>query len=140
MRLSVFTPESSPQLLIDLAKIYQYHFAAEQLTPTALHNLIGNEQAQVYVTMFNERHLGALQVKAKDKQAKLSLLSVRDVTRRRGVAKNLIREVEKKLKNEGVLEVEMDLNEIQEKEKAGMILFMQASGYQLINNIFKKVL
>ncbi len=140
MRLSVFSPESSTQLLIDLAKIYQDYFPPEQLTHESLQALIENEQAQFYVTLFNERHLGALQVQITEHQALLSLLSVRDLTRRRGIAKNLLREVEKQLKSELVTMLKMSLNDIPEEEKEGLTLFMQAAGYQLAEGIFTKSL
>jgi len=140
MRLSVFTPESSAQLLSDLAKIYRNYFTDAQLTNESLQKLIENEQAQFYVTMFNERHLGALQVIVLAEQAQLKLLAVREITRRRGVASNLLREVEKQLKMEGVSEATMELTEIQQEEKAGLSLFMQSCGYQLCGDIFSKTL
>ncbi len=138
MRLSVFSPESSSQLLIDLGKIYQNLFTANQLTAESLLALIENEQAQLYVTLFNDRHLGALQVQTTGNQALLSLLSVRDITRRRGVAKNLLREVEQQLKSEGVVEAKMNLDDIKEEEKNGLTLFMQTCGYQLNKGVFSK--
>ncbi len=138
MRLSVFSPENSSQLLIDLRKIYQDYFSEEQLTTESLQALIENEHAQLYVTMFNERHLGAVQVTVIENQAQLRLLTVRDLTRRRGVASNLLNEVEKQLKKEGVSEVKMELTEIKEAEKAGLTLFMQACGYQLNGDVFSK--
>jgi len=140
MRLSVFSPESSSQLLIDLAKIYQNCFNEKQLSSESLQALIEDEQAQFYVTRFNGRHLGALQVHRTGNQAQLSLFTVRDVTRRRGVAKNLLSEVEKQLKSQGVLQVSMHLDEIKEEEKNGVRLFMQAAGYQLIGTVFTKTL
>jgi ribosomal protein S18 acetylase RimI-like enzyme len=135
MRLSVFLAESSPQLLVDLRKIYQTYFTDEQLTTESLQALI---ESKLYVTMFNERHLGAVQVSVVKTQAQLSLLTVRDLTRRRGIAKNLLREVEKQLKIEGVNSVTMELNEIQEKEKEGLTLFMRSCGYQLDKGVFSK--
>lgn len=138
MRLSVFSPESSSQLFIDLRKIYQDYFTDEQLTTESLQTLIENEHSQLYVTMFNERHLGAVQVTVIEDQAQLRLLTVRDLTRRKGIAKNLLREVEKQLKMEDVSEVKMELKEIKEEEKEGLILFMQACGYQLSGDIFSK--
>ncbi len=140
MRLSVFSPENSSQLLIDLRKIYQDYFSEEQLTTESLQALIENEHAQLYVTMFNERHLGALQVTVIEEQAQLRLLTVRDLTRRRGVASNLLKEVEKQLKKQGVKQATMALTEIREGEKAGLTLFMQACGYQLNGDTFSKEL
>jgi GNAT superfamily N-acetyltransferase len=138
MRLSVFSPASSAQLFIDLRKIYQNYFADKQLTTESLQALIENEHSQLYVTMFNERHLGAVQVTVIEDQAQLRLLTVRDLTRRRGIAKNLLKEVEKQLKMENVSEVKMELKGIKEEEKEGLTLFMQACGYQLSDAIFSK--
>lgn len=140
MRLSVFSPEKSSQLLIDLTKIYQNYFTAEQLAEESLQKLIENEHAQFYVTMFNGRHLGAVQVTVIEDQAFLKLLAVRDITRRRGVATNLLNEVEKQLSIENVNEVKMELKGIKEEEKEGLSLFMKACGYQLSDGVFSKVL
>ena len=141
MRLSVFsTNKSNPQLLLDLDKIYQPYFANEQLTQESLQRLIEDPQTQYYLTMFNERHLGAVQVKINGQQAQLSLLTIRDLTRRKGIAKNLLREVEKQLKKEGTKEVNMDLSTIQSKEQNGLTLFMKACDYQLNDQIFSKTL
>jgi len=140
MRLAVFSPEISPQLLIDLGKIYQHYFTEDQLCTEYLQCLIEDGSQQLYVTRFNGRHLGALQVQVTDHQAQLSLLTVRDITRRRGVAKNLLSEVEKQLQSDGVEQVIMYLDEIKEEEKSGLSLFMLAAGYQLVGTLFTKAL
>ncbi|HEY5715919.1 MAG TPA: aspartate 1-decarboxylase autocleavage activator PanM [Psychromonas sp.] len=138
MRLSVFLPEQSTQLLIDLQKLYQDYFTPEQLTNESLQALIEDQQAQLFVTLFNARHLGAVRVSTIEREATLSLLCVREVTRRRGVAKNLLNQVEKLLKDEGTEVVKMYLDEFPEKEKQGVTLFMQACGYSFRNGIFSK--
>lgn len=138
MRLSVFSATSSQQLLIDLKKIYQDYLTAEQLTPEALQAMVDDQQHQLFVTMFNERYLGAVQVSITGQQAQLALLTVRDLTRRRGVAKNLLREVEKDLKTKNATQVKMALTDIKEEEIEGLTLFMQACGYQLSNTTFSK--
>lgn len=140
MRLSVFLPKKSPQLLIDLRKIYQNYFTAEQLTSEALQALIEAEGAQFYATMFNERHLGAVQVVTTGTQAELKFLTIRDLTRRKGLAKNLLKEVEKQLREEKVNEVIMLLSTIKEEEKEGLTLFMASCDYQLNDGIFHKYL
>lgn len=140
MRLSVFSPASSAQLFIDLRKIYQDYFTDEQLTTQSLQALIENEHSPLYVTMFNERHLGAVQVTVIEEQAQLRLLTVRDLTRRKGIAKNLLKEVEKQLKMDKVSEVKMALEGIKKEEKEGLTLFMQACGYQLNDTVFSKAL
>lgn len=140
MRLSVFSAQHSAQLLIDLHKLYQGYLSAEQLTEASLQALIENPQARLFVTLFNARHLGAVQVQCSAQLATLSLLCVRDVTRRRGVAKNLLNEVEKRLKNENILVLKMSLDEFPEQEKHAVILFMQASGYTFEKGVFSKSL
>ncbi|WP_372881653.1 aspartate 1-decarboxylase autocleavage activator PanM [Psychromonas sp.] len=140
MRLSVFLPEQSTQLLTDLQKLYQDYFTPEQLTNEALQALIEDQQAQLFVTLFNDRHLGAVRVTTTDQEATLSLLCVRAITRRRGVAKNLLDQVEKLLKEEGTEVVKMYLDEFPEQEKQGVTLFMQASGYSFAKGVFRKVL
>jgi len=138
MRLSVFIPKKSTQLLIDLRKIYQHYFPQAQLTDEALTALIEQPHSQLYATMFNGRHLGAVQVIISKTEAKLSLLTIRDLTRRRGVAKNLLIEVEKQLKAEGINTISMNYNDISSEEKEGLSLFMQANGYHLTEGTFCK--
>ncbi|AGH82233.1 hypothetical protein PCNPT3_11485 [Psychromonas sp. CNPT3] len=138
MRLSVTSALLSAQLLIDLAKIYQPYFDADKLTQQALTALIENKDSTLYVTLFNERHLGAVEVKVEGNKACLSLLSIRDLTRRRGVGINLLREVEKHLKIQSVQEVALTLEDFPKQEQAGVALFLQAAGYQNISDIYIK--
>ncbi|GLS92490.1 hypothetical protein GCM10007916_35620 [Psychromonas marina] len=140
MRLSVFTPESSAQLFIDLQKLYQGYLNEEELTVEALGELINLPNKLFFVTLFNARHLGALQASIEENTAQLNLLCVRDITRRRGVGKNLLREVEKRLKEKGIQELKLLLSEITESEQQTMTLFMQACGYQLNEQTLSKTL
>ena len=137
MRLSVFSPTSSTQLFIDLKKLYAGYLDEKQLTPEALQTLITpnveRPELLFFVTLFNARHLGAVQVSINQQTATLSLLAVRDITRRRGVGKNLLREVEKKLIEKGMNEIQLSLASVQEDEQQGIIYFMEACGYQLNN-------
>lgn len=129
MRLSVFSPESSLQLFIDLQKLYQGYLSDQKLTEASLIQLINTPEKLFFVTLFNARHLGAVQVSIKENNAQLNLLCVRDITRRRGVGKNLLREVEKKLKVQGITHVQLNVAELKEIERETMVLFMQACGY-----------
>jgi GNAT superfamily N-acetyltransferase len=138
MRLSVFSPESSTQLFIDLPKIYQDYFSPEQLTKESLQALIEDQQAQLFVTLFNARHLGAVRARTTKQEAMLSLLCVRGLTRRRGIAKNLLNKVEQCLKNKKIAVVKMCLDEFPEQQKEGVTLFMQACGYSLTDGLFRK--
>ena len=131
MRLSVFSPKSSVQLLIDLQKLYKGYFSDQQLTTDALEALINTPNKLFFVTLFNARRLGAVQVSVEQDVDQLSLLCIRDITRRGGVGKNLLREVEKRLQEKGVSEIQLPLSEITESEQQVLILFMQACGYQL---------
>ena len=141
MRLSVFIPQATPQLFIDLKKIYQDHLCDNQLTDEALRNdFIEKMENKLFVTMFNERHLGAVVVSVIDEVAELSMLSIREVTRRRGIAKNLLKEVEKHLIAENVKTITLDTNNFSEKEVQGLCAFMLANNYQRKDNCFIKAL
>ena len=141
MRLSVFIPQLTPQLLIDLKKLYQDHLPESKLSNSSLtDNLIENKEIQLFVTKFNDRHLGAVKVELQENNAVLSGLCIREVTRRRGIAKNLLREVEKHLVTQKAQNVTMALTEFCEEEKQGVTAFMLASNYQLENNMFIKQL
>ncbi|WP_413700287.1 aspartate 1-decarboxylase autocleavage activator PanM [Psychromonas sp. KJ10-10] len=140
MRLSVFIPENSPQLLIDLKKLYQGYLNEQDLTDASLKSLISDPQSLFFVTLFNARHLGAVEVITKDEQATLKHLCVREITRRRGVGKNLLGEVEKHLSNKNISTVTMPLANIREDEQATTKEFMQSCGYQIIENRFIKKL
>lgn len=140
MRLSVFIPESSAQLFIDLKKLYQGYLSEDKLTSEALQPLINKPNTLFFVTLFNARHLGAVQVSIESNNAYLGLLCVRDITRRRGVGTNLLREVEKQLKAKQINEVQLSLSEIKEDEQQGLIQFMQACGYQRHEHTLSKKL
>lgn len=130
MRLSVFLPESSPQLLIDLQKLYKGYLTKEQLTNKSLQEMINDDNKLIFVTLFNARHLGAVQVSIQQNRAQLIHFCVRDITRRRGVGKNLLNQVEKQLKERGVSEVQLTLNDIRTDEQQGLKIFMETCGYQ----------
>jgi GNAT superfamily N-acetyltransferase len=140
MRLSVFIPEHSPQLFIDLQKLYQGYLAESELTTEALETRINNPQTLFFVTLFNARHLGAVEVEIEGNRAWLNYLCVREITRRRGVGKNLIREVEKHLSDKGIKKVTLALENIKENEQIAVTEFMQICGYQLIDSHFIKKL
>ncbi|WP_022941948.1 aspartate 1-decarboxylase autocleavage activator PanM [Psychromonas hadalis] len=140
MRLSVFSPTSSPQLFIDLKKLYHGYLDEQQLTVEALQTLISIPNKLFFTTLFNARHLGAVQVSIQQQKAELTLLCIRDITRRRGVGKNLLREVEKQLQERGINTVQLSLTDIKESEQQGLKHFMLVCGYQLNGQIFLKEL
>lgn len=130
MRLSVCKAETTAQLLIDLKKIYQPYLTDEQLTDEALKAWINRRESDLFVTLFNARHLGGVNVTKTGNTATLNLLTIRDLTRRRGIAKNLLREVEKQLLSEGIEKVTMDVSTNQTDLKP----FLIAQSYQITEN------
>jgi len=141
MRLSVFIAEQvSQQLIIDLQKIYADLIPSDTFTEQALVDYISQPSQRLFMTMFNERHIGALKVSIVDNKATLSALSIREITRRRGVGKNLLKQVEKKLQAENISSVEYDLNEINSENRAITELFLNQCGYHVQDKIAVKTL
>ena len=141
MRLSVFIANTvSTQLVIDLQKIYANYLPEASLTEQALAELITQSPSRLYMTMFNERHIGAVKVQINATQATLSQLTIRDLTRRRGVGKNLLKQLEKSLTAEGMTDIEYNLKEVAEVELLATQAFLSDSGYQLNNHIATKKL
>lgn len=141
MRLSVFMVSALPaQLVIDLQKIYADYLPADSLTEQAISESLQEKGTRVYATMFNERHIGAAKVNISGSKATLSQLTVRDLTRRRGVGKNLLVQIEKSLMQEGIKQIEYNLQEVAEKECLSTQAFLVDSGYTLNGHIAIKQL
>lgn len=141
MRLSVFTVDTlSTQLIIDLQKIYSNIWPAASLTAQALNNIFITNTAQLFVTMFNERHIGSVKITIESEEATLSLLCVRDITRRRGIGKNLLKQVEKTLVENGLKGVRYDLTEIPSQHLLSTQAFLSDSGYCISGNMAEKEL
>lgn len=141
MRLSVFIANTpSTQLIIDLQKIYANYLPKASLTEQALAELVTQTTSRLYMTMFNERHIGAINVQLNATLATLSQLTIRDLTRRRGIGKNLLKQIEKSLREEGIKDIEYDLKEVAEEQWLATQAFLSDSGYQLNNNIASKQL
>ena len=141
MRLSVFIANTpSTQLIIDLQKIYANYLPKASLTEQALAELVTQTTSRLYMTMFNERHIGGVNVQLKATLATLSQLTIRDLTRRRGVGKNLLKQIEKSLIEEGIKDIEYDLKEVAEEQWLATQAFLSDSGYQISNNIASKQL
>ncbi|TEW44747.1 aspartate 1-decarboxylase autocleavage activator PanM [Psychromonas algicola] len=139
MRLSVFIADQpSPQLIIDLQKIYSGLLATESLTEQAVHKLLSEPCTRLFMTMFNERHIGAVKVVTEAKKAVLSQLCIREITRRRGIGKNLLKQVETQLASEAINNVEYSLEEVNASELAAMQVFLEACGYTIKENIASK--
>ena len=141
MRLSVFIANTpSTQLIIDLQKIYANYLPEASLTEQVLAELITQTTSRLYMTMFNERHIGAVNVQLNATLATLSQLTIRDLTRRRGIGKNLLKQIEKSLREEGIKDIEYDLKEVAEEQWLATQKFLSDSVYQLNNNIASKQL
>ena len=141
MRLSVFIADTlSTQLVIDLQKIYGDYLPATSLTTEAITEQLKDSESRLFMTMFNERHIGAVKVQITGATATLSQLQIRDLTRRRGVGKNLLRQVEKQLKTEGVTKVEYTLAEVAESAQLATQAFLVNSDYQVNDSIAVKAI
>ena len=127
MRLSVFHPETvNSQLLIDLKKIYTPAWSDTQLTDEALNALITQNQPSLYVAMFNQRHIAAAQLTIEANQARVNNFVVRDLTRRRGVGKYLLAQLEATAQQQGAAEISVILSETEQAFSG----FLVAMGYQ----------
>ncbi|WP_409440314.1 aspartate 1-decarboxylase autocleavage activator PanM [Psychromonas sp. GE-S-Ul-11] len=141
MRLSVFIADTlSTQLVIDLQKIYGNYLPATSLTTEAITEQLNDSTSRLFLTMFNERHIGGVKVQITGTTATLSQLQIRDLTRRRGVGKNLLTQVEKQLKAEGVAQVEYALTEVDESALLATQAFLVNSDYQVNDGIAIKAI
>lgn len=80
-RITAFTPQDR----LDLAKVWP------QIDISQLETALSETQ-RLYAARFNDRLLGGLQLEIRGAQGKISHLSVREVTRRRGVGQYLLEE------------------------------------------------
>ena len=141
MRLSVFIAnQPSPQLVIDLQKIYLDLSPKAALTEQSIVQTLLEKNTRLFMTMFNERHIGAVKVVTDTSKAVLSQLCIREITRRRGIGKNLLKQIEKQLAKETMKEVEYNLQEVSESELKATQLFLVDSGYTINENIASKLI
>jgi len=141
MRLSVFIAEQpSTQLIIDLNKIYLNYLPESDLTETKINEILAKPSTYLFMTMFNERHIGAVKVETESTKATLSQLCIREITRRRGIGKNLLKQIEKYLISEGVVQVQYDLQEVTKDELSATQAFLVESGYNITDTMAQKQL
>jgi len=141
MRLSVFiAAQPSQQLIIDLQKIYAGLLPSDSFTELAITEYIAEPSQRLFMTMFNERHIGAVKVSSKNNIATLSALCIREITRRRGIGKNLLTQIEKQFSSENITHIEYHLSEVNADAMAAMKLFLSASGYQFQGDLAFKSL
>lgn len=111
-RLTTLTPQDR----IDLAKIWPQE-NIPQWEPSM------NEENMLFIARFNARLLAAVKVSIKGKQAELTDLHVRDVTRRRGVGLYLVQDIQAQLP-----EITVWIMQYQESDEV-LGAFMQACGF-----------
>ncbi|QUM78301.1 acetyl-CoA sensor PanZ family protein [Moritella sp. 24] len=93
MRLSAFTvTESTPQLLIDMTKLYRPFQSNEAEIKNDFDKLLQDNGQALFVAKFNDRHIGGLIMQYNDSELVLSCIAVRDITQQRGVGKYLIQQ------------------------------------------------
>jgi len=93
MRLSAFTvTESTPQLLIDITKLYLPFQHDEAEIKNNFDKLLEDNEQSLFVAKFNDRHIGGLIMQNEDTALMLSCIAVRDITQQRGVGKYLIQQ------------------------------------------------
>ena len=94
MRLSAFTvTESTPQLLIDMTKLYRPFQSNEAEIKNDFDKLLQDSSKTLFVAKFNDRHIGGLIMHNNSSELVLSCIAVRDITQQRGVGKYLIQQV-----------------------------------------------
>jgi N-acetylglutamate synthase-like GNAT family acetyltransferase len=103
MRLSAFTvTDTTPQLLIDITKLYLPFTDDDAAIKTAYDSVISDNTRDLFVAKFNDRHIAGLVIEYDGGYALLSCIAVRDITRKRGVGKFLIQQVIALCKNKKI--------------------------------------
>ncbi|QFI39694.1 PanM family protein [Moritella marina ATCC 15381] len=103
MRLSAFTvTESTPQLLIDIIKLYRPFQHDEADIKNSFETLLQNDSQTLFVAKFNDRHIGGLIMQNDATTLFLSCIAVRDITQQRGVGKYLVQRAIENAKSLGL--------------------------------------
>ncbi|MDX2320328.1 MAG: acetyl-CoA sensor PanZ family protein [Moritella sp.] len=93
MRLSAFTvTASTPQLLIDITKLYRPFQHDEAEIKNSFNELLAGKSKTLFVAKFNDRHIGGLIMQRSATVLSLSCIAVRDITQQRGVGKYLVQQ------------------------------------------------
>lgn len=90
----ILEPITAPteQDLLDLEKIYA-DFPGDLRWPEVEQKLRANPAMNLYGALFNGRLIGAVAITARGDEADIDYLCVRTVTRRRGVGREIIRQL-----------------------------------------------
>jgi N-acetylglutamate synthase-like GNAT family acetyltransferase len=114
----------STQDLIDLAKVWPEQTESDWQGSLSEHHAL-------FAAVFNERILGAVKVRLNGGHGELRDLRVREVTRRRGVGLYLMEDLQVQLPQVKSWEMPSDGEAVTDA-------FMQACGFSLTGNIWKK--
>ncbi|WON77173.1 aspartate 1-decarboxylase autocleavage activator PanM [Serratia sp. UGAL515B_01] len=119
----------SSQDLIDLGKIWP-HQQPEQW------QIWLKDGKALFAARFNDRLLGAVKVDLQGDTAQLHDLMVREVTRRRGVGLYLVQDPQRQLPQ--VSHWQLSTTGLAPRERGGVNNFMQACGFQMQGDIWRK--
>ncbi|MGO4998762.1 acetyl-CoA sensor PanZ family protein [Oceanisphaera sp. W20_SRM_FM3] len=83
------------------------------------------EQAEFYLATFNDRAVAL----AWRLQSDLQFIAVRDITRRRGIGQELLRQIKLDTQAAGLTQLHCDLAQAPTPQQAGLNAFLQAQGF-----------
>jgi len=134
MRLSAFTvTESTPQLLIDITKLYLPFQYNEAEIKNNFDKLLEDNKQDLFVAKFNDRHIGGLIMHNEDTALILSCIAVRDITQQRGVGKYLIQQA---IKHAKALQLETVTVEKTAQVTAELSAFLINQGFTEQDSVF----
>ncbi|OXS13790.1 GNAT family N-acetyltransferase [Zobellella denitrificans] len=84
------------------------------------------DQAMLYLATFNDRAV-ALAWRREDT---LEFIAVRDLTRRRGIGQELLRQVKQEAKAAGLTRLDCDPAQAPDGEREGLAAFLQGQGFR----------
>lgn len=83
------------------------------------------EQVEFYLATFNDRAVAL----AWRQQSDLQFIAVRDITRRRGIGQELLRQIKLDAKAVGLSQLNCDLAQAPALQQAGLSAFLQTQGF-----------
>ncbi|PSJ44432.1 GNAT family N-acetyltransferase [Zobellella endophytica] len=84
------------------------------------------EQAECYLATFNDRAVAL----AWRRDERLDFFAVRDLTRRRGIGRELLRQIKLDAKAAGLTRLDCDPAQAQDGERDGLAAFLQGQGFR----------
>lgn len=125
MRLTILTVDQlAPQLLIDLEKLFHSEgFDQARLTQAFAER---EDDSTWWVARFNDRHLAAAVTCRQGNRAVIQALKVRDFTRRRGIGRYLVQQLERWARESGLAHLVV----ASELASADMVAFLEAEGFE----------